>query len=451
MPAGARLKVVNWAVAIAFLTASFDRVLVLQAGGSLRFAQILFVFVILAAIGQIIQQKTILWPRAASSISLFCVLQLLLITRSTEVFFSVELFILLLLSVFGVLALVQLYGRSEHLSFVMHAYLVSYVAMAAFGMFQFFAPSLHLGQPLVTQWVRHGLIPRISGFTYEPSYFATYLVMGWIAVVDLRLSKARIVAHRRWLWYAWLLSAALFCSTSKTGWLAMALEGIARAVPYVFRFVRGQASRFRVGSLVVPLPRLRAVAAIGLGLVLIAAFVTGVGRLVDLNIFLSGTGLNGSAAHSYNDRAIRANDTLTAFKQHPLVGVSFGGVPPEIAHIEGSRIYTREDVKFYLGFPVFFDVLAASGILGVLPFVWFFVVITVGETQLVRENWHDERAKWLHALIRALAFEGFVLLSDQYLFRIYLWFHIAMVVVVGYHLRYATARQALAVEQLVAA
>ena len=97
------------------------------------------------------------------------------------------------------------------------------------------------------------------------------------------------------------------------------------------------------------------------------------------------------------------------------------------------------------------DVLAASGLTGIAPLVWFFAVITFGESRLIREHWADDRARWLHALIRALAFEGFVLLSDQYLFRVYLWVHIAVMVVVGYHLRYATAKRELAVETLVAA
>ena len=42
-------------------------------------------------------------------------------------------------------------------------------------------------------------------------------------------------------------------------------------------------------------------------------------------------------------------------------------------------------------------------------------------------------------MIRALALEWFVLLSDQFLLRVYFWFHVGMVVLVAYNLRYAPA------------
>ena len=445
------MKLVKWITVLMFMTVSFDTILVLKAGGNLRFAQVLLVFVILAAIAQIVQSKVILWPRGMTALVWFCVVHLILLVSSPELFFSIELYLLLLLSVLGVLALVQLYGRSDSIAFLMRAYLYSYVFVAAFGMVQFVSPGLHLGRPLVVQWIKYGVIPRISGFSFEPSYFATYMIMGWIALIDLRVTKARLTANRRWYWIAWLMTIVLICSTSKTAWLGMMLEGAARLVPLLWKTLRQQMVRLRVGSLVTPLPRLRAVATVGLVLVLAASAVSAVGRVVNLNVFLAGSGLNGQAAHSLNDRRNRYNETVLVWSQSPWLGVSFGGVSEAVAKTEGKEVLNRDDLKAYQGSPVVVDVLAASGLVGFAPFVWFFAVITFGESRLIREHWSDDRARWLHALVRALAFEGFVLLSDQYLFRVYLWIHIAMMVVVGYHLRYATAKRELAVETLVAA
>ena len=56
---------------------------------------------------------------------------------------------------------------------------------------------------------------------------------------------------------------------------------------------------------------------------------------------------------------------------------------------------------------------------------------------MIKARWGDERAKWLHALIRALAIETIALLSDQYLLRVYVWFHVTMIVIVGDNLRYS--------------
>ena len=445
------MKLVNWITFLMFLTVSFDTILVLKAGGNLRLAQVLLVLLIVAALAQILQSRVVLWPRGATPMAWFCLVHLLLLVISTQLFFSIELYLLLLLSVLGILAMVQLYGRAASIANLMRNYLYSYVFVAIFGMVQFVSPALHLGQPLVVQWIKHGVIPRISGFSFEPSYFATYMIMGWIAVVDLRVTKARLTSGRQWLWFAWLMTIVLICSTSKTAWLGMLLEGAARLLPLLWRTLRVQMVRLRVGSLVAPLPRLRAVAVVGLVMVLSAAVLGAVSRIVDLNVFLAGSGLNGTAAHSLNDRANRYGETLLVWRESPWVGYSFGGVSEVVAKLEGKEVRDRDDLKRYQGSPVVFDVLAASGIVGFVPFVWFFAVITFGELRLMREHWADDRAKWLHALIRALAFEGFVLLSDQYLFRVYLWIHIAMIAVVGYHLRYSTARRELAVETLVAA
>ena len=445
------MKLVNWITFLVFMTMSFDTLLVLKAGGNLRFAQIMIVLLIVAAMARILQQKVILWPRGATALVWFCVVHLILLVLSTQLFFSVELYFLLLLSMLCGLSLVQLYGQADSLVPFMRAYLYSYVFVALFGLVQFISPPLHLGQPLVVQWIKHGVIPRISGFSFEPSYFGTFMIMGWIAVVDLRHTKAKLTAGRRWYWIAWLLTIVLICSTSKTAWLGMILEGLTRLAPLVWKTLRGQVVRLRVGSLVAPLPRLRAVAAVGLGLVLSVAILSALSRVVDLNVFLAGSGLNGTAAHSVNDRANRTKHTFAVWLQSPWVGYSFGGVSEAVALYEGHTVLNQSDLKAYQGAPVVLDVLAASGLTGIAPLVWFFAVITFGETKLIREHWSDDRARWLHALIRALAFEGFVLLSDQYLFRVYLWVHIAVMMVVGYHLRYSTAKRELAVETLVAA
>ena len=167
------MKLVNWITFLVFMTVSFDTILVVKAGGNLRIAQVLIVLLIVAAMAQILQSKVVLWPRGATAITCFCVVHLLLLVTSTQPFFSIELYFLLLLSVLGILALVQLYGRADSLAYLMRTYLYSYVFVASFGLYQFAAPALHLGRPLIVQWIKYGVIPRISGFSFEPSYFAT--------------------------------------------------------------------------------------------------------------------------------------------------------------------------------------------------------------------------------------------------------------------------------------
>ena len=452
--AGDAMKFVTWLMTVAFFTASFDIILTVNVGGTLRLAQVVMVFVILAAMGHIIQTNVVVWPRGMTALTIWCAIQGVLIGNSESVLFSLQLYVLLLLAVLGVFATVQLYGRSEFFELLFRRYLYSYVFVAAFGMWQFVTPGLHLGTYLIRQWIIHGVFPRINGFNYEPSYFATYMTIGWVLLLDLRLSKAKVTQGQRWMWGLALTSGALFFSTSKTAWLGMGLEAMLRVFPYARRYVAGQLRRLREGNVATPLPRLRALMIIGLLMVGTVAGLSEVNRVLGLDTFLSGTGLAGTAAHSYNDREWRYQETLMVFEANPWIGVSLGGVAPKVAAIEGVKILNLDDQKRYWGFPVIVDTLAASGAPGFLPFLWFFGVIMLGENKLIRERWeYDDRAKWLHALVRALALEWFVLLSDQFLLRVYFWMHVGMVVLVAYNLRYVPmkVRDGVQEERLVAA
>lgn len=430
------MKLAHWLTSLALLTASCDIILAFNLVGTVRFAQVMMACVLICAFAQVLQARTVLWPRGGYALALWCLLQGVLISQSSAISVSLELYVLLVFTIAGVYAVLQIYGRSEMTASLMRMYLASFVVVSAFGAVQFVSPALHLGQPLIAQWIRHGLVPRINGFSYEPSYFATYLVMGWITLIDLRSSKARLTRGRQWLCYLILVSVVLFLSTSKTAWLLMLAEGLARLAPRAWFLVQRQFLRLRVGSLQFPLPRPRVILAICLIAAFTFLFLAGVNQFIDLNRFLVGTGLNGTPAHSLNDRVNGYNATLRVIEQHFWIGRSLGGVSGAVAALYGHSVNNIGELRIYWGYPVPLDVFAASGFWGFIPFLWFFVAITGGERKLIREHWSDERAKWLRALIRALIFEWLALLADQNLMRIYLWFHVTMVVVVGYNLRY---------------
>ena len=430
------MRLAHWMTSLALLTASFDVLLTLNLGGNIRFCQLMMAGVIVCAVAQMVQERRILWPHGGYGMALWCIAQGLLIPQSPSMGVSVALFASLMIYVASIAALLQVYGRSAMVGRLMKVYLLSFVVIAGCGAVQFVCPALHLGEPLIVQWIVHGLIPRINGFSYEPSYFATYLVMGWIMLIDLRASRAEITRQRRWLWYLLLVSVVLTFSTSKTAWLLMMLEGFARLWPAIWRIVHRQILRLRAGSLLVPLPRPAILLWTGIAAGLVFLFLTGLSQIVPLNTFLSGSGLNGTAAHSLNDRLQGLTSTLFVVKQHFWIGRSLGGVPATIAQNAGYRADSLQLLRVWWGFPVPVEVFAASGFWGFLPLAWFCFAITGGERRLIREQWNDERSKWLRAVIRALIFEWLALCADQNVLRAYLWFHIAIVVVVGYNLRY---------------
>jgi hypothetical protein len=430
------MRLIHWVFAVCLFTASFDIALVFNVGATLRLSQILMVIVVVGSLAKVVQSRTILWPRGGMALVVWCAVQLIFLSISLAPGIGIAFNFLLFVTIFGVFAVLQLYGRSNYVYSLMKIYLISYVFVAFFGLFQLFSPSLHLGTYLVTEWILHGKIPRINGFCYEPSYYATYMVMGWIMMLDLRASKAKITSKRRWKWLAITAGAAMFLSTSRTAWVIMAVEGISRGIPTAYRKFKRESKRLRVGDLTIQRPRLRFLV---VGLALVGMGVVGaiaIASIVDPNIFLSGTGLNHTAAHSVTDRSGRSVDTFKVFLDHPWMGQSLTGVAARVAELHGHQLISVEDLRLWWGFPVILEVLAASGLVGVIPFLWFFSVITIGNFGLIKCYWPEERAKWLRALVRALVFECLILMGNQNLLRMYLWFHVTMVVVVAFNLRH---------------
>jgi hypothetical protein len=155
-----------------------------------------------------------------------------------------------------------------------------------------------------------------------------------------------------------------------------------------------------------------------------------------VTLLLGGTGLYGSAAHSVLDRENSIVDTLTVFEQNPLLGRSLGGVSYAIGELHGQRIASFKESKLFEGMSVFSEALAASGVIGILPFI-LFLAVTIYKPLKLTKSTSPYYAVWLTALVRALIFEWAILQFNQNMLRPYLWVHLAILATV-----YASALKA---------
>ncbi|MDP9171357.1 MAG: hypothetical protein M3N54_12120 [Acidobacteriota bacterium] len=437
------MRFIHWILAVCFFTASCDIVLIINVGGSLRVSQVFLILVCIAAGAHALQHGRILWPRGGTALTVWLLSQLLFLPLSGVISIGAQFFALLAFTIAGFFAVVQLYGRSSLVEPLMKIYLASYIFVGCFGLLQFALPLAGLPSPFVQQWLLHGRLARISGFSYEPSYYATYLMMGWIMLVELRISGARLTRGPLWIWSTAAVTLSLILSSSKTAWLFMLLEIFARVLPVMWRKSLSALRQSRAGSLVLRLPPGRRVLSAFLSLAFLAFIgVLGVrtfGKIFTADILLSGSGLAGTPAHSWIGRSEAAISTFDTFLDHPFVGRSLGGVPVYRAARIGITVHSVEEVRLYWGFPVILEVLVASGLIGIIPFLVFVYVNTVGVMRLATRRWPEERAKWLRALGRAMIFECLLLMQDQNLLRVYLWYHVSMVAVIAYHLEFAPA------------
>jgi hypothetical protein len=435
------MRIVYWIMAGCFFTASFDLILLIDIGGVVRISQLLLALICIAAVARVIQDGRILWPRGSTALAVWLLSQLFFLPLSGVIPIGVQFFVLLSFTIVGFFAVIQLYGKSLSLEPLMRVYLLSYVFVGFFGLLQFVSPLFGFPGILVTQWLLHDKLPRINGFSYEPSFYVTYLMMGWIMLVELRISGARITSGRLWKWITIALTLSLIFSSSKTGWFFMIVELSARLFPFVWRGLRSAGRQLTQGRMVIPLPNRYML----LTAFLIIGFAIGAARfisnMIDPVFLLSGSGLANTPAHSYIARVGPALETFDAFVDHPFIGRSLGGVPIYIASRSGIQVHSMQEVRGFWGFPVIMDVLVASGIFGIIPFLIFVYANTFGALRTAKRYWPSERAKWLRALARAMIFECLLLMVDQNLLRVYVWFHVSMVALIAYNLEFGPAAE----------
>lgn len=425
------------------LTSSFDIFLVVNIGGNYRFCQIVAPILILLAIIRAV------WGSPVPTLGLLP----LLIWFVVQVFFipvasfwpkSLGYCLWLFLNIGLMFAFVQLFSQSgQAVRTLLRWYLYSFGLVAAYGIVQFLLPLFGLPAILVEQWWIPGLLPRANGFSYEPSYFATYLLIGFVFVSSLRRAASSLLSRRAMLLIYALTALGIIVSSSRMGIAFLLIDVFLSQIRPWFSVFRDLIIKSRIAT-----SKLQALVP---SLILTVLLVTILGSAVAalqrkpalMLIFLNGTGLDNTAAHSVIERADALQDTITVFLNHPFVGQSLGGVSSAIADHEGESVHSFEDSKKFEGMSVFAEILAASGVIGVIPFICFLVAIIWKPLALARRVGPFCSAL-LVAAVRSLVFAWAILQFNQNVLRPYLWVHIAVVATV-----YAAARDNAAPPRMV--
>ena len=421
-------------VVVILLTSSFDIFLILEAGGNFRFCQIIAVLPVLLAILKVARGGSI--PvLGALPLSIWLIFQISFIPTTDFWPKSIGYCLWLLLNLGLMFACVQLFSHDlRSLITILRWYAYSFALVTLFGIVQFLLPLLGTGAPLVKQWLIPGMLARVNGFSYEPSYFATYLLIGFVFTGSLRRSRSSLLPSRSLLAIHCLTAIGIILSSSRMG--------------IVFLFVDVFLSQLRPWlslaadfiKLRITLAKLRALAFSLLAIAFICAIVAGGSIAITNNptlavLLLNGTGISDTASHSVIERENALEETFNVFLQHPLAGRSLGGVSAAIADLKGETIHSFEDSKDFEGMSVFAEALAASGVIGIIPFICFLITTFRKPLQLARGASPFYRVL-LYALLRSLLFAWAILQFNQNMLRPYLWTHLAILATV-----YAAALQ----------
>ncbi len=410
------LKKIKWfIIASVFFTSSMDLFLSFNVYGfNIRIALILMIVFIL------IQAREIFFYKDLKISTIFFWLFLFAILNTIFAFFSyfklrsLGYAVWLWIYVLWVFFLFQ-FGRKEKnfLSTILYLYLFSFIPAMIFGWMQWIFPSLSIIEkfPFKTQGeveiIKNVFIHRINGWNYEPSYFATYIIV--IFPILLFMFKNSKIIEKTFVFMFFLFSSLIIIlSTSRMGWIAFILNIILFLLIESFNFMKAKSFYNNLIKNKV------------LNSFMLLAF------LVCLYIVISFTKpfLEKLLKYSFTDRLLDMQNTLLVFFSNPFVGKSLGGVAIEIARNElGNANLSSSIVKSFEGCSIFFEYLAAMGIWGI-----FILGGLVGSILkiLKTKNFDSLQKRFFIAITIGLMLQIFLLMFNQNMLRTYFWNHIAI-------------------------
>lgn len=399
---------------LAVVTVSFDIFLIVETGFTVRLSQILWLLPFFTALFVIARKGSFRKPLGFELLTLWTAFILIFLPNSQLYSRGIAYALLLVYYLVLILATVQLFQSFERIVRLLRWYLFSFLVVGAFGIVQFVLPLLGVSAPLIQQWWIPGLLARVNGFSYEPSYFATYMLTGWVFIAWLLQSRSQILMPRTALYLLFgVVSLALVLSSSRMGLVMMALYYFHYPIIVMGRFLRAKINWRHLSY--------TAIGVTTAGLVLFLVLTTGSGRLL-----LAGTGVAGTPSHSTSIRTAELRDTVAVFRKSPLIGYSLGGVAPAIGELRGNEVATLAAATRNEGMSVFAEVLAASGIVGFLPFMAYMALLIYKPLQLARKIRDPEKQLLLRGLVVSLFFLLLILQMNQNILRPYFWLHIAI-------------------------
>lgn len=397
------------------VTSSFDVFLTFSIGGfTFRIAQFLLMFPIFLWFVNTIRSGLIKLPLGSVSLVIWTIFILVFIPNTTFLERNLGYSFWLVLNLCMVFSLVHFVNDLDKILTLIKWYIYSFLFVSIFGLIQFALGILGITPPFVTQWWILGSLPRINGFSYEPSYYSTYLLIGWILVFYIYYENINLISRRKLFVTLMFITLAMILSSSRMGILLMGIW----IMRYIFLFV------WHLFKAQFHLKYFKVVLLYMFIMISLLGFVFYGGERTAF--LLSGTGINGTASHSVDNRFTDFVDTLYVFMNNPLIGVSLGGVAPAIGRLHGITVTDQETAKHFEGISIFAEVLAASGIIGFVPFIIY--IFTIIFKPIILSKKIDN--KLISGLLKGMVFSLICLLIilqfNQNILRLYLWLHIGI-------------------------
>ena len=396
-------------ILLTFVTSSYDIFLTFKiAGFTCRISQIIGAVLLVSYIWRVFRRKKTSKPIGYRSLLIWTLFLISFTFNTVKPSINIGYHFWLIYDILLIFALTDLINDKENTDIVIKLYIKSFYIMAMVGIFEFIFAVLHINSTYITQWWIANKFPRINGFSYEPSYYATYLIIGWSLCRTLLQKKVIVMKNLKMITF--IITIAIILSTSRMGIMLMIVYEI---FIWIKDFLEGKNKNYLF---------IMTILGIIIGVVAINLFKTG-----KFDFLLSGTGVNGLSSHSVSVRQSDLNNVLEVFKESPILGRGLGGIYAQIAFNQGLDVQTINIQHSVTGIAVFAEVLAASGIFGFIFFLIYIITLLKIPIKQKNEKIDNNSKNTMYALIMSLFMELIILQFNQNILRMYVWIHIAVI------------------------
>ena len=424
-------SITNTLMWASILTASFDIIFAVDVGGlTIRISQLFALAVFVFFVFDIFRGAALRFPLSFGNLAVIIAFNTLWIYRALTVKNAIAYDIWLIFDAVEILLFTHYLSQQETLASLVRKYVFCFDALAIVGWIQFILQYFGINF-FVTQF--HSM-HRTNGFSFEPSYYATYLLMGCvISLYLLETHNERAVSRRMLLLSAVLNIGALLTSTSRMGWLMLAAFVAVRSLTAFYLQIKAKRTNLmRLIQLLVPL---------GLA-VLVVLVIVGIQLKVPFIVkYTAGLGLAGNSTGSSGPRLESLAMTWEVFQNSPLAGCSYGGLDAAIAVNHGG--FTPDITNGDLSMCVSVEALAALGLCGAAFFFKYIWDLSIGCYLRARRLSAVEREdrELLYALLLAHIFIFAILQFNQNILRTVYWTHL-MLICTGWNILSAQNREA---------
>lgn len=417
------------------LTSSFDIFLTIDIFGfNVRITNIFQTLLVCAAFFKCLQQRAFLIPRNFVFLGVFALINLACTFHTVLPMWNIAYDVWLILFVMMIWAIGILYA--DRFTRLLEIYIISFYLMAGYGILQFLLGITGISNWMITQWWIEGF-PRVNGFTYEPSYYGTYMIMGYLLAQSCCLFDVKKIGKVPMRPLCYLSTAAIVLCSSRMIYIPIGCMLLFSLVKLVVCFRKKQTTLKRA---VVEFARQSAIIImVALYFLLMQISLNTQNTANTLpnsespeatesiraeNILLRNVGANGDAANIYT-RLDGWKTSWELFCESPIYGYGLGGISAEGMRLKGM---SREQMIAYgrgaFTGNVFLEILAATGIFGTFAFlIYGFSLVS---PSFFQKRQHAEAYYIELSLVIALIGECMLLAMNQNILRSYTWIHVAI-------------------------